>query len=90
DQESISASNQLPQMSDELELVLVTAEGQPIRRRLPGVTRQKVLNLTAQFRRAVTDVHIPQDYFTPGQQLYQWLVAPIEPELQAQQINNLV
>ncbi|HBB34513.1 MAG TPA: hypothetical protein DC064_22670, partial [Cyanobacteria bacterium UBA9273] len=89
-QESISASNQLPQMSDELELVLVTAEGQPIRRRLPGVTRQKVLNLTAQFRRAVTDVHIPQDYFTPGQQLYQWLVAPIEPELQAQQINNLV
>ncbi|HAG80231.1 MAG TPA: hypothetical protein DCL61_03445 [Cyanobacteria bacterium UBA12227] len=30
-----------------------------------------------------------RDYLTPSKQLYQWLIAPLEKDLKAQQINNL-
>ena len=84
-----SQTNPLPQPSDELELVVVTADGKPIRRRVPGVTREQVLNMAGLFRRNVTDIYKPLN-LQPAQQLYQWLVAPIEANLQAQEINNLV
>jgi hypothetical protein len=68
---------------DQLELIIVTAEGQPIRRPIPGATREKVLQTTQQLRRAVTDIRIPRPSLPAAQQLYQWLVAPIEAELSA-------
>ncbi|MBE9128270.1 MULTISPECIES: CHAT domain-containing protein [unclassified Coleofasciculus] len=72
---------------DQLELIIVTAEGQPIRRPIPGATREKVLQTTQQLRRAVTDIRIPRPYLPAAQQLYQWLVAPIEAELNTHQID---
>ncbi|MEQ8536702.1 MAG: CHAT domain-containing protein, partial [Coleofasciculus sp. D1-CHI-01] len=83
------SSNPNPQPSDQLELVLVTASGDIIRRPVPGATREKVMQQVQQLRRAVTDVRIPRPYKPSAQQLYDWLVSPIEAELQAQQINNL-
>ncbi|NEP14964.1 MAG: CHAT domain-containing protein [Symploca sp. SIO2C1] len=84
-----SQSNILPQPDDELELVLVTADSKPIRRRIPGITRRQVLNQAGLFRRNVTNVNQRLN-LAPAQKLYQWLVAPIEADLQAQEINNLV
>ncbi len=78
-----------PQNTDQLELIIVTSDGQPIRHRIAGATRGKVLQVTQQFRRNVTDIRIPRDYLTPSKQLYQWLIAPLEKDLQAQNINNL-
>ncbi|HBL62147.1 MAG TPA: hypothetical protein DDZ80_28210, partial [Cyanobacteria bacterium UBA8803] len=75
---------------DELELVLVTAEGQPIRGRVAGVTRKQVIDLTKKLRQAVTDISIPRPYLPLAKNLYRWLVAPLESQLEAQQINNLV
>ncbi|MEQ8467688.1 two-partner secretion domain-containing protein, partial [Coleofasciculus sp. E1-EBD-02] len=83
------SSNPNPQPSDQLELVLVTASGDVIRRPVPGATREKVMQQVRQLRRAVTDVRIPRPYKPSAQQLYDWLVSPIETELQAQEINNL-
>ncbi|MEQ9358654.1 CHAT domain-containing protein, partial [Coleofasciculus chthonoplastes] len=83
------SSNPNPQPSDQLELVLVTASGDIIRRPVPGATRDKVMQQVQQLRRAVTDVRIPRPYKPSAQQLYDWLVSPIAEELQAQQINNL-
>ncbi|MEQ8539610.1 MAG: CHAT domain-containing protein [Coleofasciculus sp. D1-CHI-01] len=74
---------------DQLELIIVTAEGQPIRRPIPGATREKVLQTTQQLRRAVTDIRIPRPYLPAAQQLYQWLVAPIESELNTHQIDTI-
>jgi len=78
-----------PQESDQLELLIISADEPPIRRRIAGVTREQVLEVAQEFRRNVTNVRIPRDYITPGQQLYQWLVAPLEENLQTQDIDNL-
>lgn len=76
------------QDSDELELLLVTADGKPIRRRVPGATRAKVLNSATTFRQTITRP-VPGLYLASSQQMYQWLVAPLEADLQALGINNL-
>ncbi|MFP5271063.1 CHAT domain-containing protein, partial [Coleofasciculus sp.] len=83
------STNPNPQPTDQLELILVTASGDVIRRPVPGATREKVLQQVQQLRRAVTDVRIPRPYKQSAQQLYDWLISPIAEELQAQQINNL-
>ncbi|MBE9124706.1 MULTISPECIES: CHAT domain-containing protein [unclassified Coleofasciculus] len=74
--------------NDQLELLLITSQGQPIRQRV-GVTRQQVLQVAQQFRSDVTDVGDSQGYLPTSQQLYQWLVSPLEDALQAKEINNL-
>jgi filamentous hemagglutinin family protein len=96
----------------QLELVLVTAQGKPIRRRVQGVmrgaltgassrnsnpkgdrtnaTRSHVLRVARNFLSTVTNRRNHLGYKPLAQQMYQWLVTPIEPDLQAQQINNLV
>ncbi|NER25584.1 MAG: CHAT domain-containing protein [Symploca sp. SIO1C2] len=79
----------LPQPDDELELVVVSPDGQPIRRRV-GITRKQVLYMTGLLQRSITNVREPRRYLNPAQKLYQWLIAPIEANLQAQGIDNLV
>lgn len=78
-----------PQPTDQLELVLVTPSGDIIHRSVPGATRAKVLQQAREFRRAVTNFLFPTPYQPSAQQLYQWLVAPLEAELAAQQITSL-
>jgi len=84
-----SQSNILPQPDDELELVVVTADSKTIRRRVPGITRDQVRYMAGVFRRNVTNASESLRYLPSAQKLYQWLVAPIEADLQAQEINNL-
>jgi len=94
---SLSASEELPsshklqpQPTDELELILVTTKGKPIRHRIRGATRRQVMKLVNSYRRKITDATSEiSTYQQPAQQLYQWLVAPLEPDLKAQRINNL-
>jgi filamentous hemagglutinin family protein len=81
----------IPQDTDQLELVLITAKGKPIRKRVSTARRVDVLSLVKQFRDEITDP-VNRDttsYLPAAQQLYQWLVAPIAPDLQAQEITNL-
>jgi CHAT domain-containing protein len=75
--------------NDELELLLVTASGRPVRKRV-AVTRRQALKVAEEFRASVTNVRDNRSYFSPGKQLYKWLVAPLEEDLQAQGIQNLV
>ncbi|NEP09316.1 MAG: CHAT domain-containing protein [Symploca sp. SIO2C1] len=94
---SLSASEELPssqrlkpQPTDELELILVTTKGKPIRHRIRGANRRQVMKLVNSYRTKITnETSKPSAYQQPAQQLYQWLVAPLEPDLQAQEINNL-
>ncbi|MGL5082045.1 MAG: CHAT domain-containing protein [Microcoleaceae cyanobacterium] len=80
------------QGTDELEIILVTAEGQPIRKRVPGVTRTKVEREVNQFHGALyrSEQRGNQSYLPSAQQLYQWLIAPIEAELQSKDVENLI
>jgi CHAT domain-containing protein len=80
-----------PQDSDQLKLILVTAEGQAIERRVPDTTRAKVLEVAQTFRRNLTDPREPPKHYLPAaEQLYQWLVAAIEADLQNRGIQNLI
>jgi filamentous hemagglutinin family protein len=85
-----TSENPLPQDSDELELVAVTGKEPPVRKRVTGTTRVQVLKLAQEFRNKVTDSTNRRGYLVPSQQLYKWLVAPLESDLQARQIDNLV
>ncbi len=89
--EELPSSQKLkPQPTDELELILVTTKGKPIRHRIRGATRRQVMKAVSLYRTKITDeTSEPSAYQQPAQQLYQWLIAPLEPDLQAQGINNL-
>ena len=87
-----SAVSSEPRESDQLELIVFTAEGQAIRKRISGVTRAKVMETVSKF---ITDIFPAtqrgrKGYLPFSQQLYQWLISPIESELEAQDIQNLV
>jgi len=77
---------------DRLELVLVTAEGTIVRRQVAGASRKLVLAGAGQLLSQVTDrrrLHSKR-YLPAAQQMYRWLLAPLEEELQSRGINNLV
>jgi CHAT domain-containing protein len=77
-----------PSPRDRLELLLITAEANPIRRSV-NATRAEVISMANQFRSTVTSVKDPKAYLAPAQQMYQWLVAPLEQDLQQQGIQTL-
>ncbi|NER97469.1 MAG: CHAT domain-containing protein [Symploca sp. SIO1B1] len=81
--------NQTSQASDELELLLVTASGEIIRSQMPGVTKAELTRVARQFHKAVTGSASDDKYLPPAQQLYQWLVAPLESDLAAKDIDHL-
>lgn len=76
----------------QVELVIFTASGAPIRRVVPQVSRQQVLDTAKQFYEEITNPRRREftTYLEPSQQLYQWLIAPIEAELQAADIDTLL
>ncbi|MBD2072823.1 CHAT domain-containing protein [Phormidium sp. FACHB-592] len=78
--------------TDQLELVLITAKGDAIRKRLPDATRANVLPLAQQFRNEISDPRKTRatTYLSTSRQLYQWLIAPIAADLEVRGINNLV
>ncbi|MEQ9232977.1 CHAT domain-containing protein [Coleofasciculus sp. E2-BRE-01] len=86
---SLSSATATPQDNDQLDLVLVTAQGETIHKSIP-ITRAEVLQVAQQFQRSVTNVRDTKGYLAPGKQLYDWLITPLEADLQAQGIQNLV
>ncbi len=79
------------QASDELELMVITPEGVPVRQRISGTSRAEVMEAVRKFRAELTNPvkRNTTSYLPLAQQLYQWMVAPLEAELQAKGIQNL-
>ncbi len=67
-------------------------QGDPIRRRIPTATRKQVLAIATTLRNEVTNTRRLRStsYLVPAQQMYNWLIAPIKSDLEAQNITNLV
>lgn len=75
---------------DELGLLLLTHNGQTVRRKIEGVTRGEVMAVTEDFYAQITNpISGASQYLPPAQQLYSWLIAPIEDQLQQQNIQSL-
>ncbi|HLO50810.1 MAG TPA: CHAT domain-containing protein [Kamptonema sp.] len=92
--ESISSILQIDrqiQPSDELEILIVTPKGTPIRKRISHTTRAQVVALAQDFRTEITNPRKRNttSYLPLAQQLYKLIVAPLEADLQTQGIKNL-
>ncbi|UBF26896.1 CHAT domain-containing protein [Kovacikia minuta CCNUW1] len=76
----------------QLELLLVTATGKPLLKWVPAATRATLVEVANQFRYEVADPSKTrtQSYLPAAQQLYRWLIAPLEAELKAQGIQTIV
>ncbi len=91
----VEADSRRKQAPDEqLELILVTAEGQFVSQRPLGATREVVEALALEFMAEVADIEKaefePLSYLPAAQQLFQYLIAPLDGELQQQNVENLI
>jgi CHAT domain-containing protein len=79
------------QASDELELMVIGPDFAPVRYRIPGTSRSQIMEAIEKFHAEVTNPvkRNTKSYLPVAQQLYQWIVAPLEAELQAQAIQNI-
>ncbi len=74
-------------LDDRLELVLVTPGQAPIRRTV-SVTRLELNRAIGEFRYALESP--TRDAVTPAQQLYNWLIRPIEADLQQTKAKTII
>ncbi|HIK28389.1 MAG TPA: CHAT domain-containing protein [Oscillatoriaceae cyanobacterium M7585_C2015_266] len=79
-------------LPDELELILYAAKTHPIRKTIPQAKRDKLMKVVAEFHYSLTAPHYrtTTNYLQPAQQLYQWLITPIEEELRANSIDTIL
>lgn len=74
-----------------LDLMLLTANGNPIHRRITAANQIELTKMIQAFRMGVVrDDSDTSDYLEPGQQLYQWMITPLEPQLQQEGVNLLI
>ncbi len=74
-----------------LELVLLLPDGKNVFKTVP-VSRETVLQVAKEFTNAIRTPRRlnSTDYKEPAEELYQWLIAPLLPELEANKIDTLV
>ncbi|WP_446335460.1 CHAT domain-containing protein [Coleofasciculus sp. G1-WW12-02] len=77
-------------LPDQLELIMIVPDGTPIRKTIPAANAKTLKQTLDEFRRTVTNVLRPTAYLRPGQQLYNWMIAPLEPDLEALGIDTLI
>jgi len=84
-----SKASALPRSDDQLQLILVRSTGEPIVKQIP-VSRAEVVSQAKLFRLSVADSEDAHSFIPLARQMYGWLVAPLEADLQVAQISNLV
>ncbi|WP_283766331.1 CHAT domain-containing protein, partial [Roseofilum capinflatum] len=69
---------------DQLDFILITPRGQAIYKSVPNIQRSEVLETIQNFRGELTNPRKRNStsYLPYAQQLYQWLIAPIEDQLE--------
>ncbi|HEY9808311.1 MAG TPA: CHAT domain-containing protein [Halomicronema sp.] len=79
-------------LSNELELILYTPEGEPLRVTVAGVGKENLLQTASKFTQSITDAvkRNSSGYLGLSQQLYKWIIAPLEQELVNAKINTLL
>ncbi len=77
---------------EQLQIILVTKDGQPILKNIPTVNRKKLFQNAMRFTVEITDLRRRNttSYLPFAQKLYQWLIAPIAAELEAANIDTIL
>ncbi|MEM8641220.1 MAG: CHAT domain-containing protein, partial [Cyanobacteria bacterium P01_G01_bin.54] len=73
---------------DALELIVVTPDNQLLRQLVPAANRETLLKTIRTFRRRITSTS--PGYLDSAQQLYDWLIRPIESSINNLNIDTLV
>lgn len=73
-----------------LELVLVLPEDNYIRKLVPAANITTLKSTVEEFQKMVQDITESRGYLPTAQQLYQWLIAPLESDLDALDIDTLI
>ncbi|MEM8639823.1 MAG: CHAT domain-containing protein [Cyanobacteria bacterium P01_G01_bin.54] len=81
-------SNNRANGDDPLQLILITPDGDPIVRRPLGVTRSQVEQEVQALQIGLNSV-VGDTYLPAAQQLYDWLIRPLQDDLQALEIEHL-
>lgn len=86
----VTGSERPPMANDQLEVMLITQDSDPIRRRQWGVTRAQVNEASQNLRRYTTsEFSAPRQYLEPGQQLYDWIMQSLESELHQRNVQSI-
>jgi CHAT domain-containing protein len=78
--------------TDQLELILILPDRPPINRSVPSAKQETLLQVVKEFTSEITNTAKinTTSYLKPAQQLYQWIIAPLETDLQAAKIETLL
>ena len=76
----------------QLELILITPEGKPIHKRVLEAKREAIQKQVQALSKAIINpvLRDTNQYLSSAQQLYKWMIAPLEPDLKAQGISTLM
>ena len=86
----VVGSDRAPHANDQLEVMLITQDGEPIRKRQWGITRAQVETVSETMREQVTSqFSTERQYLAPAQQLYDWIIEPIAQNLVEQGVESL-
>lgn len=77
-------------LKDQLQLILIMPNHPPVRKIIPEANSKLLHETAKEFRAEVTDRRKLTEYKPSAQKLYQWIIAPLEPVFQANQIDALV
>jgi filamentous hemagglutinin family protein len=75
---------------EQLQLILVTPKDKPTLKTVYDANRETLLKTASTFRTDINEPRKKTAYQATAKQLYQWLIAPIEAELKAKQIDTLI
>ncbi|WP_445251475.1 CHAT domain-containing protein [Microcoleus sp. Pol14C6] len=77
---------------EQLDLIIVPPTGIPIHKSIPAARRETLMQVVANFRSELLSPSKinTQSYLPASQQLYQWIIAPLEADLKAEGIDTLV
>lgn len=78
-------------LNDGLEMLVVTADAEPVRVVLDDVTRSQVMDAAFELRSNLTNPRLRRSdrYLQASQQLYDILIRPLQPTFEAREVTNL-
>ncbi|MEG3882375.1 CHAT domain-containing protein [Microcoleus sp. herbarium7] len=78
--------------TDQLELILILPDRPPIHRSIPSAKQEVLLASVKELNSEITNLRKinTTSYLEPAQQLYQWIIAPLETDLQTAKIETLL
>lgn len=87
-----SAIVYLASRQNSLEVLLVTADAPPARHSIPEAQRDVLFKTAGQLLVQISSQErtLGRAYLTPAKKLYQWIMAPLIPQLDRQKVNNLI